>query len=112
MEQGEGPARASGACVLVALAAVSTGAVFAVSTTAGILGVWLFGAVLLYRSASRMSGMPATPPPRGAPPSGDVYAGETGEVDRVERGPEGVTCIIHPKRTTVAKPEELTHEDS
>lgn len=112
MDEEEGPARASGACVLVALAVVVAGSVFAVSTTAGILGAWLFGAVLLYRSARRMSGMPATPPPRGAPPSGDVYAGETGEVDRVEWGPEGVTCIIHPKRVRVTEPDELTHEDS
>lgn len=112
MSEEEGPSRASGACVLVALAAVCVGIVFAVSEAAGVLGVWLVGAVLLYRSARRMSGMPATPPPEAVPPSGDVYAGETGEVDRVERGPEGVTCIIHPKRVSVSQPWELTQGDS
>lgn len=112
MSEEAGPSRASGACVLVALAAVCVGIVFAVSTTVGILGVWFVGAVLLYRSARRMPDMPATPPGPDPAPSGDVYAGETGEVDRVERGPEGVTCIIHPKRVEVVGPDELTQEDS
>lgn len=112
MSEIEGTSRASGACVLVALASVVIGVVFAVSEAAGVLGMWLAATVLLYRSARRMSGMPAPPPPEEGPPSGDVYAGETGEVDRVERGPEGVTCIIHPKRVEVVGPDELTQGDS
>lgn len=58
--------------------------------------VWL--AAVLHLSDSS-----ATPPPLSGTPSGDVYADESTEVDRVERGPEGVVCIIHPKRTEVPR---------
>lgn len=57
--------------------------------------VWLF-------AAWQVSDSSATPPPLSTTPSGDVYAGETDEVDRVEWGPEGVVCIIHPKRIEVS----------
>lgn len=112
MEESEGPSRASGACVLVALAAVCIGTVFAVSEAAGVLGMWLAAVVILYRSARRGPRSVTPPPPVAVPPSGDVYAGETGDIDRVERGPEGVTCIIHPKRVEVSRPGELTQGDS
>ncbi|MER6484095.1 hypothetical protein ABT264_11205 [Streptomyces virginiae] len=48
-----------------------------------------------------LSDSSATPPPLPETPSGDVYADERVEIDRIERGPEGVTCTIHPKRTEV-----------
>lgn len=104
MDGEEGPARASGACVLVALAAVVVGIVFSVSTTAGVLGVWLFGAVILYRSARRGPRSVTPPPPRGVTPSGDVYAGETGRVDRVESPGSGALTIIYPERQGVSQP--------
>ncbi|MFE9736526.1 hypothetical protein [Streptomyces sp. NPDC006477] len=56
--------------------------------------VWLL-------AAWHVSDSSATPPPLPDTESGDVYAGETEEVDRVEWGPEGVRCTIHPKRVTV-----------
>lgn len=92
------PSRAAGACVLVVLGGVVVAVVFAVSDTAGVLTVWVVGAVALYRSARRMSDSRATPPPRGVAPSGDVSARETGEIARVVHSPEGVMCIVHPVR--------------
>ncbi|KOX34272.1 hypothetical protein ADL06_07725 [Streptomyces sp. NRRL F-6491] len=56
--------------------------------------VWLL-------AAWRVSDSSATPPPLPIVPLGDVYADESDEVDRVEWGPEGVVCIIHPKRVEV-----------
>ncbi|MFJ3978363.1 hypothetical protein [Streptomyces sp. NPDC090021] len=52
-------------------------------------------------AAWAMSDSPATPPPLPETPSGDVYAGEVLRVDRVERGPEGVTCTVHVVREEV-----------
>jgi hypothetical protein len=52
-------------------------------------------------AAWRVSDSSATPPLSAAERGGDVLAGETGEVDRVERTPEGVMCIIHPVREEV-----------
>lgn len=43
----------------------------------------------------------ATPPPLPYDPDSDELAGEIGEVDRVEWGPEGVMCTIHPVRGEV-----------
>jgi hypothetical protein len=57
--------------------------------------VWLF-------AAWSVSDSSATPPPLSATPSGDVYAGDTDEVDRVEWSPEGVRCTIHPVRREVS----------
>ncbi|MET7711022.1 hypothetical protein [Streptomyces sp. NPDC005407] len=51
-----------------------------------------------------MSDSSATPPPLPLGPDSDEHAGETGEVDRVEWGPEGVTCTIHPVRGQVNEP--------
>jgi len=52
-------------------------------------------------AAWSVSDSSATPPPLSGTPLGDVYADESDEVDRVEWGPEGVVCIIHPKRIEV-----------
>ncbi|MFJ9939345.1 hypothetical protein [Streptomyces erythrochromogenes] len=51
-----------------------------------------------------LSDSSATPPPLPETPSGDVYAGEVLRVDRVERGPEGVTCTVHVVREEVNGP--------
>ncbi|WP_326729725.1 hypothetical protein [Streptomyces phaeochromogenes] len=94
-ESEEEPSRTAGACVLLVLAAVVTAVVFAISPTAGVLAVWVLGAVLLWRAAGRMSDSSATPPP---PLSGDVYAGHGDEIARVQEGPgEGLT-ILYPVR--------------
>lgn len=95
VEEPEEPSRTAGACVLLVLAAVVTAVVFAISPTAGVLAVWFLGAVLLWRSAGRLSDSSATPPP---PLSGDVYAGHSNEIERVQEGPgEGLT-ILYPVR--------------
>lgn len=93
---------AAGACVLVVLGASALAVVFAVSPTAGVLTTWAVGAAALARAARRrMSDSSATPPPPSETPSGDVYAGDTYEVARVVRSPEGVMCILHPVREEV-----------
>jgi hypothetical protein len=104
MSAEEEPSQAAGACVLVTLGGGATAVLFAISPDVGVLLVWLVGAIALRRSARRMSDSPATPPPRGATPSGDVYAGETGEVARVAHSPEGVMCILHPARKEATDP--------
>ena len=91
-----GRSRAAGACVLVVLAAVVTAVVFAVSRTAGVIAVWAVGAVLLWRAARRRSDSSAPPP---VPSGATVYAGETGDIERVQEGPgEGLT-ILYPVRS-------------
>lgn len=55
-------------------------------------------------AAWQMPDSSATPPPSGAAPSGDVYAGERCEIARVVPIAEGVGCILHPVR------EEVTDE--
>lgn len=68
--------RTAGACVLVVLVALVVAVVFALSPTAGVLAVWLAGAVLLWRAARRrMSGSSATPPPGEDRPSCHECAG-------------------------------------
>jgi hypothetical protein len=95
----EEPSRAAGGCVLVALGGGAFAGVFAASPEAGVLAVWVVGAVALWRAARRrVSDSSATPPPRGVPPSGDVFAGETGQIARVVHSPEGVMCTLHPVR--------------
>ncbi|MFK0225885.1 hypothetical protein ACIQUL_08965 [Streptomyces sp. NPDC090303] len=83
--------------------------------TGGVLAAcWFFGTLLRREpgfivavpvvwllAAWHVSDSSATPPPLPAAPLGDVYAGDTEEVDRVEWSPEGVRCTIHPKRVTV-----------
>lgn len=103
VEEPEGASRAGGGCVLFGLGGGALAAVFAVSPDAGVLTVWgLGGAVLWWAVRRPVSDSSATPPPLPETPSGDVFAGETDEIDRVERGPEGVICIVHPKRVEVS----------
>ena len=105
MSAEEQPSRAAGGCVLVILAGVAAGVLFAIDEALGVLTVVTVGWVAVWRSARhRMSDSSATPPPRGVAPSGDVLAGETDEIARVVRDPSGVMCIIHPVR------EEVTDE--
>jgi hypothetical protein len=94
----EEPSRAAGACVLIVLAGVAVGALFAVDQAVGVLGVVFAGGVALYRSARRVSVSSATPPP----PSGDtVYAVHEARIERVQEGPgEGMT-ILYPVREEV-----------
>jgi len=56
--------------------------------------VWLF-------AAWRLSDSSATPPLSDSESGGDVFADQTYEVERIERGPEGVMCTIHPVRGEV-----------
>ncbi|GAA3854093.1 hypothetical protein GCM10023084_05380 [Streptomyces lacrimifluminis] len=74
-EPSEEPSRTAGACVLVVLAGIATAALFAVSPTVGVLALWVVGALLLWRSARRMSDSSATPPPQEDRPSCDECAG-------------------------------------
>lgn len=93
-----------GGCVAAVLVTVVFAAIFAASQTAGVLIVWGVAVVLLWRAVDkRVSDSSATPPLVAVAPSEDVYAGDTGEIDRVERGPEGVMFIVHPKRTEVPR---------
>ncbi|MGW3650231.1 hypothetical protein [Streptomyces sp. NPDC000878] len=100
-EPEEEPSRAAGGCVLVVLAGVTVAAVFVASPTVGILSLWIVGALLLWRSARRMSDSSATPPPEGVAPSGDVFAVGEPVVTRVVKGPEGVTWTVHVAREEV-----------
>lgn len=61
-EPTEKTSRAAGACVLVVLAGVGAGAVFAASPTAGVLGLWVVGTTVLWRYVRRTAN-PAPPPP-------------------------------------------------
>lgn len=66
----------AGGCVLLVLAAVVVAAVFKASQTVGILGLWVVGAVALWRSArSKKSDSSATPPPEEGRPSCRECAG-------------------------------------
>lgn len=92
----EEPSRTAGACVLIVLVSVVTAAVFAISETAGVLAMWMVGALLLWRSARRrMSDSSATPPP---PSQGDVFAGHSSEIARVQEGPGEGMWILYPVR--------------
>lgn len=97
-EEPEESSGTAGACVLVVLAAVVVAVTFRLSATVAVLTLWLAGVLALWRSARRMSDSSATPPPRGAAPSADVFAGETGEIARVVPIAEGVGFILHPVR--------------
>lgn len=100
----EEPSRASGACVLVVLGGALVGAAFAVDEAAGVLLVVAAGAVALWRSARRVSDSSATPPPAPAPPSGDVYARETGRAREVRRT-VGEGYLIFPEIEYVTDPD-------
>ena len=103
-EPAEEPSRPAGAGVLAVLGGMVVAVAFAVDEAAGVLTVVVSSTVALWRTARRMSDSSATPPPRGAAPSRDVLAGETGEIARVVRDPSGVMCTYHPVR------EEVTGE--
>ncbi|MFJ7159754.1 hypothetical protein ACIQUQ_33040 [Streptomyces sp. NPDC101118] len=55
-------------------------------------------------AAWQLSDSSATPPQEAAAPLGDEFAGETGEIARVVRSPEGVMCTYHPVRTEESQP--------
>jgi hypothetical protein len=75
-EESEERSAAAGACVLVVLGAAPLAAMFAVSDVAGVLAVWVVGAVALWRAARRrMSDSSATPPPEEGRPSCRECAG-------------------------------------
>lgn len=74
-ESAEEPSRAAGACVLVVLGVAGTAAVFVLAPDAGVLAVWVAGGVAVWRSARRMSGLSATPPPQEGRPSCSECAG-------------------------------------
>lgn len=95
MSSEEEPRRAGGGCVLVVLGGGAMAAVFAVSPIAGVLTVWVVGVVAVWLAARRMSDSSATPPPAL---SGDVYAGHSSEIDRVQEGPGEGMSIIYPVR--------------
>lgn len=96
---------AAGACVLVLLAGFALAVVFAVSVEGGVLAVWATGVGCVWWSARRRTpGLSAPPPPRGVPPSGDVFAGETTRIARVVPIAGGVGCILHPVREEVPPP--------
>ncbi|MFE6079989.1 hypothetical protein [Streptomyces virginiae] len=63
--------------------------------------VWLW-------AAWSMSDSSATPPPLPESTLGDVYAVESTEAERVEWSPEGVICIVHPKRIPVPPNDRIT----
>lgn len=97
-EPEEERSRAAGACVLVVLAGVVVAVLFAIDEAVGVLALVISGGVALYRSARHMSDSSATPPPSF---SGDVYAAQTHEIERVQKGPgEGMT-ILHPVREEI-----------
>lgn len=101
-----------GGCVATVFVAVAFAAVFAASRDLCVLLVWGVGVALLWRSVDKDCSTSTTPPspevttpppPEVTAPSEDVYAGDTGGVDRIEKGPEGVMFTVHPKRTEVPR---------
>lgn len=92
----EEPSRTAGRCVLVALGGGVVAVVFAVSSTAGVLSLWVVGAVAVWRAARRMSDSRATPPPRGVAPDSDEAARRRLKKARGVYDPNGVMCTYHP----------------
>ncbi|OII64605.1 hypothetical protein BJP40_19905 [Streptomyces sp. CC53] len=104
-EESETPSRAAGGCVAAAGALAALAAVFALAPEAGALTVWAVGGSALWWATRRpMPDSSATPPPPSDTPTGDVYAGETENIDRVVRGPGEGMWIIHPVRQEVPRP--------
>ncbi|MGD1219988.1 hypothetical protein AB9Q10_16345 [Streptomyces krungchingensis] len=98
-EEPEERSRAAGGCILVTLVGVAIAVLFRVSPAVGVLLLWGFGGVFLWRAANRrMSNSSATPPP---PSTRTVYAGETGEIAREQKGPGEGLLILYPVREEV-----------
>ena len=97
----------AGGLVIVTLGGVGFAAVFAASPTAGVLAVWLLGTAAIWWSTRRRKSVRhapnPTPPPVEATPPSDVFADETGEVEKVQKGP-GALRIVYPVRTETARP--------
>lgn len=103
MSREEQPSPVAGACVLVVLGGVLVALAFAVDEAAGVLLVTAVGTVALWRSVRRVSDSSATPPPAPEPPSGDVYARETGRAREVRRtAGEGYLIFPEVEHTTEA----------
>lgn len=93
-----------GGCVATVFVAVAFAAVFAASRDLCVLLVWGVGVALLWWSVDKDCSTSTTPPPPEVTALfEDVYAGDTGGVDRIEKGPEGVMFTVHPKRTEVPR---------
>ncbi|WP_338699168.1 hypothetical protein V2W30_22580 [Streptomyces sp. Q6] len=88
--------RLAGGCVLAALGAGALAVVFAVSTEAGILAVWLAATAAVWWAARRRMSDSSSPPP--PPPADDVYAAHSDEIARVQKGPGEGLLILYPKR--------------
>lgn len=96
-DEPQAPSPLAGGCVLLVLGGAGLAVVFALSTEAGILTVWLVGVAAVWRSARRREGpYQPLPSPTEPPSQGDVLAVETGRAARVVEGPGGIT-IIHPE---------------
>ncbi|GGV34336.1 hypothetical protein GCM10010293_36770 [Streptomyces griseoflavus] len=79
------PSRAAGGCVLVVLAGAALAGVFAASTEAGILTLWVVAAGALWRAARKKMPDAANPaPPPGSTPLSEAEEAGHGGV-RVER---------------------------
>lgn len=104
-EPEEEPSRTAGACVLVVLGGGAVAVAFAVDEAVGVLVLVAAGAVALWRSARRVPDSSATPPPGDEPPSGDVYARETGRAREVRRT-VGEGYLIFPEIEYVTDPDD------
>jgi hypothetical protein len=92
----EEPSRAAGGCVLVVLGGGTLAVVFAASPEAGVLAVWVVGALAVWRAARRRIGTDlALPSPTVAPSRNDVSADELRKAARAAYDPNGVMCIVH-----------------
>lgn len=103
-EEPEASSPLAGGCVLLALGGAGLAGVFAASTEAGILVVWVVGVAAVWWSARRRKGTyQPLPSPIVTPSRGDVFAVETGRAARVVEGPGGVK-IVHPEIEYVTDP--------
>ncbi len=90
VEEPEEPSRAAGGCVLVVLGGGAAAVVFAVSPEAGVLAVWVVGAVAVWRAARRRMSVQGAanpaPPPEEEPPSCSECAGQEPVTVTPEKG--------------------------